>query len=64
MILVDYFTAECCKGTELIEGWYWHEDDGENIGGPYANEEAAIEAAQEGNSWQEPAENVQGPAGK
>ncbi len=51
MILVDYFTAECCKGTELIEGWYWHEDDGENIGGPYDNEEAAIEAAQEGYGW-------------
>ena len=51
MILVDYFTAECCKGTELIEGWYCHEDDGENIGGPYDNEEAAIEAAQEENGW-------------
>ena len=51
MILVDYFTAECCKGTELIEGWYWHEDDGEGLGGPYYSEDAAVAAAQTGHGW-------------
>ena len=51
MILVDWFNAECCRGTELIEGWYWHEDDGEGIGGPYDSEEAACEAAQKGKGW-------------
>ena len=23
MILIDFFTEASCKGTELIEGWYW-----------------------------------------
>jgi len=40
MILVDFFNEEACKGTELLPGWYWYED-----------EEAAIEAAKEGNGW-------------
>jgi hypothetical protein len=51
MILVDWFDAQACKGTEMLEGWYWHEDDGEGIGGPYDSEEAACEAAQEGKGW-------------
>jgi len=51
MILVDFFTEACCKGTELVEGWYWYEDDGDAVGGPYANEEAAIAAAQAGLKW-------------
>lgn len=53
MLLVEFFNAEDCKGTELIEGWYWHddEDNGERIGGPYETEEAAIEAAQSGTGW-------------
>lgn len=51
MKLIDFFTEECCKGTELIEGWYWHEDDGDGIGGPYATQEAAIEAAQDDDGW-------------
>ena len=51
MILIDYFTEACCKGTELIEGWYWYEDDGDDVGGPYEDEEAAIKAAQEGYGW-------------
>lgn len=51
MLLVDFFNAEACKGTELIEGWYWYEDDGDGVGGPYDNEEAAIKAAEEGNGW-------------
>jgi hypothetical protein len=51
MILVDYFGEVCCKGTELVEGWYWYEDDGDCVGGPYENREAAIAAAQEGNGW-------------
>jgi hypothetical protein len=21
MILVDFFSEDCCKGTELVEGW-------------------------------------------
>ena len=51
MILIDYFTETCCQGTELLEGWYWYEDDGEEVGGPYEDEEAAIEAAQERKGW-------------
>jgi hypothetical protein len=51
MILIDFFTEACCKGTELLEGWYWYEDDGEEVGGPYQDEEAAIEAAQAGLKW-------------
>jgi hypothetical protein len=34
MILIDFFTEACCKGTELVEGWYWHEDDGDAVGRP------------------------------
>jgi hypothetical protein len=51
MILIDYFAEACCKGTELLEGWYWYEDDGEEVGGPYEDEEAAIEAAQKQEGW-------------
>jgi len=51
MILVDFFSAECCKGTELVEGWYWYEDDSEAVGGPYKDEEAAVKAAQTGEGW-------------
>ena len=51
MILIDYFTEACCKGTELIEGWYWYEDDGDDVGGPYEDEETAIKAAQNGYGW-------------
>lgn len=51
MLLVDFFNAEACKGTELTEGWYWYEDDGEGVGGPYDTEEAAIEAAEQGTGW-------------
>jgi hypothetical protein len=51
MILIDFFTEECCKGTELIEGWYWHEDDGEEVGGPFASQEDACVAANEGMGW-------------
>lgn len=51
MILIDYFTEACCKGTELVEGWYWYEDDGEEVGGPYEDEEAAIAAAQRRSGW-------------
>jgi hypothetical protein len=51
MILVDYFSETCCKGTELVEGWYWYEDDGEAVGGPYKDEEAAIAAAREQEGW-------------
>lgn len=46
MLLIDWFSEECCKGSELIEGWYWYEDDGEAVGGPYETEEAAIKAAE------------------
>ena len=51
MILVDYFSEACCKGTELVEGWYWYEDDGEEVGGPYGDEEAAITAAKARLKW-------------
>ena len=51
MILIDFFDAECCKGTELVEGWYWYEDDGEGVGGPHESEEAAIKAAFDGHGW-------------
>ena len=42
MILIDFFTEACCKGTELVEGWYWYEDDGDNVGGPYEDAEEGI----------------------
>ena len=51
MILVDFFSEACCKGTELVEGWYWYEDDGDKVGGPYEDEEKAIEAANNGKGW-------------
>jgi hypothetical protein len=47
----DFFTEACCKGTELIEGWYWYEDDGDNVGGPFEDEEDAILAAENGIGW-------------
>ena len=35
MILIDFFTEASCKGTELIEGWYWYDDaDDTLVGGP------------------------------
>ena len=52
MILIDFFSEDCCKGTELVEGWYWYDDDDDNaVGGPFANEEAAIKAAFDGHGW-------------
>jgi hypothetical protein len=51
VIIIDFFREDCCKGTELTEGWYWYEDDGDEVGGPYENEEAAIEAASNGKGW-------------
>jgi hypothetical protein len=51
MILIDFFTEACCKGTELIEGWYWYEDDGERVGGPFEDEEDAKLAAESGITW-------------
>jgi hypothetical protein len=54
MLLVDFFNAEACKGTELTEGWYWYEEDGEGVGGPYETEEAAIEAAESRTGWTSP----------
>jgi hypothetical protein len=51
MILIDFFSEACCKGTELMEGWYWYEDDGDAVGGPYEDEEKAIEAANNGKGW-------------
>jgi hypothetical protein len=57
-ILIDFFSEACCKGTELIEGWYWYEDDGDAVGGPYEDEEQAIESANNGKGWQGPARVV------
>jgi hypothetical protein len=51
MILIDFFTKACCKNTELIEGWYWYEDNGHAVGGPYETEEQAEQAAINGKSW-------------
>ncbi len=51
MILIDFFTEACCKGTELIEGWYWYEDDGEAVGGPFEDEKDAVLAAELGITW-------------
>lgn len=52
MILIDFFSEECCKGTELVEGWYFYDDMNENvIGGPFDDEEAAIKAAFDGHGW-------------
>lgn len=54
MLLVDFFSEDCCKGTELVEGWYWYQDDGDDVGGPYESEKAAIEAAEQGSGWNFP----------
>ena len=52
MILIDFFPESVCKGTQLIEGWYWYDDaDDQAIGGPYQTEEAAQEAAAAGRTW-------------
>jgi hypothetical protein len=52
MILIDFFTEACCKGTELIEGWYWYDDKDEmQVGGPYVDEDAAIAAAKLNDRW-------------
>ena len=52
MILIDFFSEDCCKGTELIEGWYYYSDSDESIvGGPFKSEEAAIKAAFDGYGW-------------
>jgi hypothetical protein len=51
MILIDFFSEEVCKGTELVQGWYWYEDDGDDVGGPYRDEEDAILAAELGITW-------------
>jgi len=53
MLLVDFFSEDCCKGTELVEGWYFYDDDDEQVvGGPYESEKAAIKAACMGEKWQ------------
>jgi hypothetical protein len=52
MILIDFFSEAACKGTELIEGWYFYADDDDSvIGGPFPDEEAALKAAFDGHSW-------------
>jgi len=52
LILIDFFSEACCKGTELVEGWYWYDDsDDEAVGGPYESEKAAIKAACMGEKW-------------
>jgi len=52
MILIDFFDDASCKGTELIEGWYFYSDSDENImGGPFDSEQAAIKAAFDGYGW-------------
>jgi len=52
MILIDYFSAETCKGTELVEGWYWYDDDDDqSVGGPYIDEDAAMAAAVLNDQW-------------
>lgn len=52
MILVDFFSAQSCKGTELIEGWYFYDEKDELIiGGPFDSEEAALKAAFDGHGW-------------
>ena len=52
MILIDFFTEASCKGTELIEGWYWYDDaDDMLVGGPFEDEEDARLAAESGITW-------------
>jgi hypothetical protein len=51
MILIDFFAEEACKGTELLKGWYWYEDDGDAVGGPFEDQEDAILAAELGITW-------------
>ena len=52
MILIDFFTNKACKGTELVEGWYYYDDaDDSLIGGPFIDEQAALKAAFDGHGW-------------
>lgn len=52
MILIEHFTEACCKGTELLEGWYWYDDaDDTLVGGPFEDEEDAVLAAASGTTW-------------
>ena len=52
MILIDFFTSKACKGTELVEGWYYYDDaDDSLIGGPFIDEQAALKAAFDGQGW-------------
>lgn len=51
MILIDFFTEEACKGTELLEGWYWYEDDGDAVGGPFQDQQDAMLASELGITW-------------
>jgi hypothetical protein len=68
MILIDFFSETCCKGTEIVEGWYWYEDDGEGMGGPFDDEEDATYAAEHGlahrphEDWTFPYGDDKGPA--
>ena len=52
MILIDFFSEASCKGTELIEGWYWYDDNDDMlVGGPFKDEEDARLAAESGTTW-------------
>lgn len=52
MILIDFFNEESCKGTELIEGWYFYADhDDSLVGGPFDTEDQALKAAFDLNCW-------------
>jgi len=53
-----------------VEGWYWYEDDGEGMGGPFDDEEDATLAAELGETcrphedWTFSYGNGKDPAGK
>jgi hypothetical protein len=46
MILIDFFSREACKYTEMVEGWYFYSDVDDSImGGPFKSQEEAEDAA-------------------
>lgn len=55
MLLIEWFSKDCCINTEVLPGWYWFDDaDDSLVGGPYETEEEAIEAAQNKTGWTYP----------
>lgn len=51
MIIVDYFTKQACKNSEIVEGWYCYHHEKEWYDGPFLSEAEALNAS--GKLWSE-----------